>query len=331
LKAVIFTDQNDTFNLAKDLQLLGEPLLKYQLNYLKSFEMIDTIIIIGKTFNDREFKEDQTKYIFIKNSDESINLNVIKKYLDDDPFFLFIGNIITNYPLNEIIREHRSRRADITFLYTESTDTTGYYIKFDKRKNMKDIKYNDRQARYLVNNIFYINPTVLTYLDKDNYLFFEMFLPSLIKKNMFIHALINKKYFEIIDVPEKLYSANYELLTKELFPIKGNKINRSYYGDKCEIDFSVVSEGSQYFGSNCTVLPNSNIKDNIMFDQVSIGENCTITNSIIMDNVKIGNNCEIKNSIIGSDVKIENSVRLQNNSIITKKSNIKQMSGILNV
>lgn len=327
MKAVIFNLLND-FNLSGINKLLNKTVLQNQIDWLN--DKADTIIVVGD-YSHKRFRQKHTDIIFVKSEKKDIDLNLVQPYLDDRPFILITGEVLTNYPVSLLYQEHNMHKADISFLYSTASDFSGYYAMLSERKNLIDFVLNKKEFGNFIHNIFCVNPDLLTYINQENYLFFEYFLPKMQVLDKIIVGQQNKDFFVSLDCPASLYKANYELLHNEIFPISGNKIHHSYYGKNCEIEFSVKLGGKQFYGNNTRVNEQTNIKNNIVLDKVIIGAQCLIENSLIMNNVRIGNNCEIKNCIIGDNVVVEDNVRLPEYSVISQNSRVNRLTGVFNV
>jgi NDP-sugar pyrophosphorylase family protein len=331
LKAVIFSNNSINFGLSDKLSVLKKSIIDYQIEVLKKSDLVKTIIVIAKNQTNARYKQDGINFIIKNSNDDFLKINKIAHFLSDEPFFLFYGNILTSFNLDKLLAVYKKRKADIVFLYEHSANNSGYYASLDKHGVMTDLSYEKTDYKNYLHNIFCINPDLLTYTADKTSSFFEQFLPEMLELKKKIVGLENKEYFTNISIPRDLYNTAFTLLEKEIFPISGSRIDKSYYGDNCDIDFSVIAKGKHFFGRQCSIGKESKLANNIIYDNVRIGNNCNIADSILYNNVNIADNCEIIGSIIGDDVVIENNVRIRENSLIAKKSVLKEYSGSLDV
>jgi NDP-sugar pyrophosphorylase family protein len=329
---VIFPDTKRNFNLAEDLQVVGSPILDHQLEWLNAQPEIDKILIVTPKKYQKE--HGLTKpIIYCVCPEESIdNIAPIKEFLRDEPFFAIFGNFLTDFNLTLLKSEFIAKRSDICFLYGEKEKLPeGYFIKLDKNHKLRDFKYNSGNYLSVFQNIFLISPELMEYVSQeDNISFYERFLPEMLHRNKFINGLKNKNtYFSFSD-PTSWYKANYLLLQQNKV-IVGSKINNIYYGDKCDIDFSVDLTGEQFFGNNCQIAKNCKITNSLLFDNVKVGQNVIINNSIVCANATIREYSALESAVIGENTLIEAHVRINTGTVLAKDSTINKNSGVLNV
>ena len=102
---------------------------------------------------------------------------------------------------------------------------------------------------------------------------------------------------ELIDiVPEfNLYEEYWKIYTRsEILPPQ-------YLADTGFAEKSIIGEGSAVYGQ---------VYNSVIGCGVTIGEGTVIRDSIIMNHTTIGNNCEINKSIIAEDVEVKDSVKM---------------------
>lgn len=329
--AVLFPDSSNNFNLFSEFKVLGYSLLYFQVEWLKKQKEIDTIIIVTKT-KPLDLDIGEKKIIYIENNDKNYDMQSIKDYLRDEPFYLILGNIIANTPLTILHNEYTAKKSDLIFIYDEKKKKSieEYFIKTDKAHRLRDFKFNYSEYHLLFKHVFLLSAELLEYIPaEENSAFYEIFLPDMLKRNKFIYGLKNKSFLENINSPEKWYQINYQLL-RENWGISASKINNVYYGENCDIDFSVDLQGAQFFGSNCSIKKDCRLSESIFFNDLNIDRNTLVKDTIICDKVKIGEYCEIEKSIIGEGVIIEPHVKIRN-AVIAQKSIIKSNSGVLSV
>ncbi|MDR0949948.1 MAG: glucose-1-phosphate adenylyltransferase [Lachnospiraceae bacterium] len=123
---------------------------------------------------------------------------------------------------------------------------------------------------------------------------------------------------ELIDiVPEfNLYEEYWKIYTKsEILPPQ-------YIADTSVVERSIIGEGSDIFGEvynsviGCGVViaKGSVVRDSIIMNQVTIGENCQINKAIIAENTIIGDSVELG---IGAEVPNDTAPHIYANGLVT--------------
>ena len=89
-----------------------------------------------------------------------------------------------------------------------------------------------------------------------------------------------------------------------------------YYGDHCSIDNCIVADGCMLEG---------NVKNSVLFRQVSVGEGAQLENCLVMNDAVIGEGAQLKNVILDKDVVVRPGATLigtESNPIIVKRGEI---------
>ena len=102
-------------------------------------------------------------------------------------------------------------------------------------------------------------------------------------------ALIDK------DVRHDLFFYNHPVFTKVRDRVP------TYYGEESSVDNCLVADGCMLEG---------NVRDSVLFRQVSVGAGSKIENCLIMNDTVIGENCELKYVILDKDVVLQDGTKL---------------------
>ena len=112
------------------------------------------------------------------------------------------------------------------------------------------------------------------------------------------------------DVRHNMFGGHHTVFTKVRDRVP------SYYGENCHIDNSIVADGCMLDGD---------VKNSVLFRQVSIAEGANVENCLIMNDTVIGENATLKNVILDKDVIVRPGATLigtESNPIIVKKGEI---------
>jgi NDP-sugar pyrophosphorylase family protein len=301
-------------------QILGRDILDYQLDWLKTDDDItETIVLTDSVAVD--LRRSGTVY---HSCAELPKYDLLKSLLNDQPFLLIYGPLLTSFKPQELRAAFRAAQADIVCLTGGFFHGETFAVEQDSGHKLTSVFGSGAP----VNNLCIVNPLLLTYYFHER---FEMqtFLAEMLKARRRIFCLENTGWLEYVNTYPAYFQASGWLLKNA--PVKGAKIHQSYYGKNCEIDFSVSLRGRQFFGDDCLIGKDSILQNSIFLDRAAVGENCRINNSILQKNVKIGRNCELKNCLLGEGVAIGDNVRLPDNTILAAGSAVKDYSGVLDV
>jgi NDP-sugar pyrophosphorylase family protein len=303
----------------KDLrEILGQDILDYQLEWLKADTQIEDVIILTDSITVAK-KQKKVSYYACP---ELPKYEFLKSILNDQPFLLLYGPILSAFPVRALREHFWLNKADISCL------TGGYFqgetltIEQDGIHKLLSV-FGTGDS---VNNAYIINPLILTYYFHERF-DIQLFLTDMLKHSRKIFCLNNPDWVEYVNNYTAYFqTTNYFL---ELSNVQGTKIHNSYYGDNCEIDFSVELYGRQFFGKDCRVGQHSVLKNSVFLDSVTIGTDSRVSNSILQKRVKIGQHCELEHCLLGENCTVGDNVRLPAGTILAADSVVQSNSGVL--
>ena len=305
----------------KDIRdILGQDILLYQLDWLRAAKITDITV-----FTDNITKNLQYDGIHYYACTEPPKYELLKTVLDDKPFFLLNGPVLTNYSGETLNKLYNKLQADVLCL----TGGSFYGETFAVERDGAAALLNVFGSGETVNNIYVINPLLLSFYFYERF-DIQLFLTEMIKHRRRIFCENNTGWIEYVNTYPAYFQATKQLLSS-VPELSGSKIHNSYYGKNCEIDFSVKLLGQQFFGDDCRIGLNCVLENSIFLNKIQIADSARIKNSILQKNVKIGKNCELENCLIGENCIIEDNIRLPAGIILAADSVIKTDSGILNV
>ncbi|MBM3699952.1 MAG: NDP-sugar synthase [Actinobacteria bacterium] len=337
-----------TYYTAKPmLPLITKPFMEYFILKLKQYGIDEIILSTGylpDAFN-KYFgngKDFGVKLIYVTEKEPLGTCGAVKnveKYLDNEPFFVFNGDILTSINLKSMVSFHKSKKSDITISLSPVEDPTAYgLVPVDKNSRVKEFLEKPSMEEINTNLInagtYIIEPHILGHVPGgENYSFERELFPKVLKLGYNIFGYVFNGYWLDVGTPEKYMNAHYDILDKKMpfnFPYK--KVSPNVYigagteyrkenltigpiviGEKTILGDDVKIMPNTVIGSNCKIDKGTSISGSIVFDGCSIGKECIIRNSIIAGNVKVGNNVKIEgNSIIGDNSTIEGNNVLNN-------------------
>ncbi len=265
------------------LEILGHPIIYYQLKYMEIVGIKKVLIVIGKNG-----KEIQKKIKSIKNLNLKINyikdlnpkgiahsLNKVKKYIKS-PILVFLGDIfLRNIQLKPMIKK---------YFNTKCSCVLGHI----REKNINKLKKN---FTIKVKKNFIVQRVV----EKPK-------IPETNLKGVGIY-LFDKSIFKAIKIYSKSINKISDLgITESIQTLIDN--NYKVYSSLCAEEDVNINEPKDLWDTNIKLLKKLR-KKNFISNHVMIGKNALIKNSVIGESVNIPDNSVIKNSVIFSKVNIK--------------------------
>ncbi|MBE6986249.1 MAG: glucose-1-phosphate adenylyltransferase subunit GlgD [Ruminococcaceae bacterium] len=257
---------------------------------------------------------------------------------EDDYVIMIDSAILSNIDLNDVLESHIASGKDITVV-TKTGIANGkkqldLALKLDKKGEVADIAVDyAAPAEYLASmDIFVLSKKWLVEQVKEHIArnLFHMdrdLVLGLWQKN---EASINVYQFPGIamynESVEEYFHNSLALIDKnmrhDLFfynhPVFTRVRDRvpSYYGENCRVENCVVADGCMLEGE---------VKESILFRNVTICEGAQVENCVIMNDTVIGEGAELKYVILDKDVTVRQGAKLYGtpaNPIIIKRGEI---------
>ncbi len=155
--------------------------------------------------------------------------------------------------------------------------------------------------RDLIMTIWQNNPADINVYQFDGVALFNESIEEYFNNSM---ALIKK------DVRHDLFGANHPVFTKVRDRVP------SYYGENCKIENSILADGCMLDGE---------VKNSVLFRQVTIGEDAEVEDCVIMNDTVIGEGAKLRYAILDKDVTVRPGAKLygtSKNPIIVKRGEI---------
>ncbi|HOK80186.1 MAG TPA: NDP-sugar synthase [bacterium] len=238
-----------------------------------------------------------------------------KKFLQDGPFFVFNGDILTDCNLTQMLQFHKSSGADVSIAGIEVQDPAHFgVIIFDQNNRIKNFIEKPQQpvSKIINAGIYIIQPDVVDEIPSGREVSIEKeTFPQLIEKGRHLYSYIHTGYWMDVGTIDSYKKANFDAVDgriklehKEKYCKEGAVRNIQFEGKlktgkNVVFGENVVIKGTVIIGDNCYIGNGSVLQDVVLFKDVFVGKNCLIENSIIGNSVIVEENCEIKNIAVG--------------------------------
>lgn len=269
-------------------------------------------------------------------------LNSISEYMkydtDSDYVVLADPSVICNIDLTKVIDAHIVSGKDITVVtkagIANGSKRLDLAVKLDAKGGIADMVVDYAVSpEYLASmGLFVIAKDLLMYHVKEavahNLYRFER--DFLLNQYQAGNLTVNIYQFDGValynESTEEYYRSNLATLDEEIrhdlfrsnHPIYTKVRDRvpSYYGENCHIEHCSVADGCMLDGD---------VRDSVLFRQVTIGAGSTVEGSLIMNDTCVGENCELKYVILDKNVTVRPGSTLigtPRNPIIIKRGEI---------
>lgn len=234
------------------------------------------------------------------------------KYSHEPYVIITSGDCIYKMDYEKIIDYHVEKRADITVVVKDMTDSEEDLRRFGLVRMAEDNRITSFEEKPLVTEtntasvgVYVIRRRLLMEMiqkahDEGRVDFVQDIIVRYkdVKK---IYGYKHEGYWKNISTIESYYSGNMDFLKREVrdyffkeYPSIYSKIADlppAKFNPGSKINDSLVSSG-------CII--NGTVEHSVLFKKVYVGNNCVIRNSIILNDVYIGDNTVIENCIVES-------------------------------
>ncbi|MFW6110414.1 MAG: sugar phosphate nucleotidyltransferase [Thermoproteota archaeon] len=245
-----------------------------------------------------------------------------KKIGHHDSFLVLNGDILAHLNYNQIIKQHRRKKAVATIALYPVEDPSRYgAVKITKDREITrfiEKPSTGSGATNLINaGIYVLDPEVFGYLPKDQKVSIERELfPKLAEEGRLYGHIFESLWGDMGTI--KGYREIHKTLLDARPPIQksnwgdGVKIKSPVdIGDRASIDGKSVIGQYTVLGRNVTVGRNVSIEDSIIFPGTKISDSSQISGAVIGEKAVIGKGAKIREGcILGDRVTIDDHVTL---------------------
>lgn len=194
------------------LPINGQPIIAYLIENLKNSHICDIIICtnhFGKKIKDY-FGNGKNFGVKITYSHEDETLQTggallkIKKLIDDQPFILLHGDVLTDFPLNDLISFHLEEKPLVTVALTSVNKPESFgqmKLHGTQLVNFYQKNHSHKIRSHLINTgIYAFDPSVFGYFPENKKSFLlEDIIEKLIKKSQVNGFVFEDQWFDVGD------------------------------------------------------------------------------------------------------------------------------------
>lgn len=218
------------------LEILNKPILEYQIESLKKYNIKDIIIVIGYLGNVIKdyFKDGHDFGVKISYIEEKEPLGTagslyyLKDYPNiDDDFILLFGDVLEDINFNNFIKFHKNNEGYITLLsHPNSHPYDSDLLVVDNDKVVRIIPKNEKRNFYYKNivnsGIYIVNKKILNYIKEAKKLDFDKDVINHYLQQGLIYSYKSTEYVKDMGTPDRLNQVTIDL-KNGLINLKNNE------------------------------------------------------------------------------------------------------------
>jgi len=322
--------------------VLNRPFLAHLVGYLKTHNVVDTILAVGKSAEPIQsyFGDGSGLGVSITYSIEDFPMGTAgavknaERFLDDS-FFVFNGDVFTDIDLSLMLRLHRENKARASLALTPVDDPTIYgVVETDRQGRVRRFVEKpswDKVTTNMINaGIYILEPDILSYIRPNTFSMFERdVFPLLVEKGQAVYGYPFRDYWIDVGTPDKYLKLQHDLLRRSRLVGAGNEgvkfegetfVHSSariegpaLIGEACFIDGNAVIKGPTVLGARCRVEEGAVVQEVVLWQDCQIGRGAKLKNCVIGSRCRIGEESEILDGcVLGDDVIIGEGSKLSN-------------------
>ena len=234
----------------------------------------------------------------------------------DETFIAMNGDIVAQINLPEMLKQHESTKALVTDALHEVKDPSRFgVVKLDSEKHVQAFvekpKAGTAPSRLVNAGIYIIEPEVLKLIPPNRKVSLEReIFPTLAKEGRLFGFKFSGDWFDIGSLVD-YQRANFSLL-------RASNQDSGAYAANVTIASEVRIRRPICIGENSRVEGDARIGPNVLLaNDCSIRGHSKVSNSILFDDVTVGEDCDINGAILASNVKLSKGVKISRGSIIS--------------
>lgn len=310
-----------TLSVPKPLvEFANKPMILHQIEALKAIGVTEVVLAINY--------QPEVMLNFLKEFEEKLDIKITcsreteplgtagplalarDKLIDDsgEPFFVLNSDVISDYPLKEMVKFHRSHGGEASIMVTKVDEPSKYGVVVMEATTGKVGNFVEKPKLFVGNKInagiYLLNPSVLDRIELKPTSIEKEVLPKIAAEGK-LYAMVLPGFWMDIGQP-KDYIKGLSLYLDSL-----QKKSSSKLATGAHILGSVLVDESAVIGEGCLIGPD-----------VAIGAGCIVESGVrlsrctVMRGVRIKKHACISNSIIGWHSTVGKWARVENLTIL---------------
>ncbi len=331
-----------TCNIPKPMVPVANiPMMEHIVNLLKRYDLkkICSILyfqpeVITKYFDDgSDFGIEMDYQMATADFGTAGSVKNAEDKLNDEPFIIISGDVLTDFDLSEAIRFHKEKKSMATMVLTRVTDPLEYGVVITAEDG-KIIRFLEKPSWGEVfsdtinTGIYILEPEIFKYIPaKAEFDFSKNLFPLMLKEELPLYGYIADGYWKDIGNLDEYRLAHKHLINGEVkIDIPGERLNiigrDVWVGKNSNVSTKAKFKGGVIIGKNCEIEEGVVLENSIIGDGCIIKKGAKISSSIIWEGVNIGENVEIDETIVSWDSHINEDAKLEKGTVISEECRI---------
>jgi NDP-sugar pyrophosphorylase family protein len=349
LKAVILVGGEGTrlrpltYDIPKPMvPICGKPFVEYQLDLMRRYGVEEVIFSLGYKWNSfDDYFGDGSRFGLKINyviEDEPLGtggaIKNVEDYLDEKPFYVFNGDILSDFNLKEIMDLHLEKNSCCTLALTPVDNPTIYgVVEYDNRlcirKFTEKPKPEEIRSNMINAGLYVMNRRVLDRMEQGkNYSIERQIFPALLIENQPLYCYLYDGYWMDIGNPSKYLTANHDVLQGKL-NVNIGVLDGIYIAPDVEIAKGTEMKKPLWIGNGVKIGRNSKLVGPAIIDnKCELGENVHVNGCLLWENVKVGNRASMEYCIIGRDSTIGEDVNIGKMAVVGSNTQVEPFSSV---
>lgn len=321
-----------TCNLPKPMvPVMDKPVMEYSLHLLKKYGIQEVAVTLQYLpnaisgyfgsghewdMNIRYFLEDTPLGTAgsVKNAQEFL----------DETFIVISGDALTDFPLDQAIEFHQSRKALVTLVLTrvESpleyglvlTDKQGRITRFLEKPSWGEV-FSDT----VNTGIYILEPEVLEYIPPGlQYDFSRDLFPRLLSEKQPMYACVLDGYWCDIGNCLQYRQVHIDILQGKVnIDLEGERRGEQIIGTGTHISPRARLEGPLYIGEGCEIEAGARIQGfTVLSRGTTVESRASLKRAVVWSGACIGQASEIRGAIIGKGARIKEKCSVFENAVV---------------
>lgn len=323
--------------------VFGRAFLHYQIDLVRQVPEIDEVVLslnyqprrIREVFGDGHELGIRISYVVEPNP---LGTGGAIKYANgsyDGTIVVFNGDVMTQVPLGDVIRQHRERRAKATIVLTPVDNPTAYgLVETDADSNVRRFLEKPKPEEITCDTInagvYILEPDTFDRIPKDTAWSIERsFFPSLVERRETFLAFVYRGYWIDIGTPEKYVAVHRDIMDRRFHaePFGSRERGMKHVAADARIEDGAIIEGPCFIDEGVTVKAGARVLPYSVIGKHSvIEEGACVDGSIIWQGGRVGRDALVRGAILGRHCHIGRNATVDQGVVMGDKSAVTDYS-----
>ena len=330
-----------TYDIPKPMvPICGKYFTRYQLDLIKMHGINDVIFSLGYKWDSFEnhFGDGSSLGMKIHYVVEDHPLGTagaiknVEDYLDEDPFLVFNGDILSEMNLTDILKFHNDKNADCTIVLTPVDNPTIYGV-VELDENMQIHKFTEKpkpeevRSNLINAGLYVLKRKMFDRMEKDKkYSIEREIFPAMLRDEESMFGYDYRGYWMDIGTPYKYLKANHDMVMGKMQFDVGMK-DGFHLGAGSTVGKNVTIEKPVWIGDNVEIADDVTITGPAVIQQGSIlGQGAEIDGALLWDGVTVGSGAQLKGCLAGRNAKIGSKAKLGSLAVVGSNEEVEEGS-----